>query len=131
MEDQLQVLLSEEEDAERVERLARYLREELLQLDTDEVAEVASQPVSAEAPAGARAGALTEIGALLVSLGGSATALRQVVTVVRDWWGRCREPRPSVRLALDDDILEISQATPEQVTEAFDLFVRRHSPLGA
>ncbi|MFF8945154.1 hypothetical protein ACF1A5_23310 [Streptomyces sp. NPDC014864] len=127
MEKQLQILLSEEgAEAERVETLTGYLRAELLQTDVDDVAPLPG----GEAPPGARAVDVTQIGALLVSLGGSVTALNQVVDVVRDWWGRCRDSRPSLRLTMDDDVLEISEATPEQVTEAFDLFVRRHSAVG-
>ncbi|MFJ8198617.1 hypothetical protein [Streptomyces sp. NPDC096152] len=127
MEKQLQILLSEEgAEAERVETLTGYLRAELLQTDVDDVTPLPG----GEAPPGARAVDVTQIGALLVSLGGSVTALNQVVAVVRDWWGRCRDSRPSLRLTMDDDVLEISEATPEQVTEAFDLFVRRHSTVG-
>ncbi|MEU1673656.1 hypothetical protein ABZ752_16700 [Streptomyces roseifaciens] len=126
MENRLQILLSEEgTEAEHVEKLTGYLRRELLQLDVDDVT---SLPADAEVPPGARAVDVTQVGALLVTLGTSATALREVVNVVGEWWGRCRDSRPSMRLTLDDDVLELSEATPEQVTEAFDLFVRRHSP---
>jgi hypothetical protein len=33
-------------------------------------------------------------------------------------------------VALGDDVLEISEATDEQVTEAFDVLVRRQSRTG-
>ncbi|MFF8970223.1 hypothetical protein [Streptomyces sp. NPDC014995] len=127
MDKQLLILLSEEEaEAERVAELTRYLREELLDLDVDDVRTVPG----GEVPAGARAVDVTQIGSLLVALGGSATALSQVVTVLRSWLGRNRQERPSLRLTLDDDVLEISEATDEQVTEAFDLFLQRHAPAG-
>ncbi|MBH1933726.1 hypothetical protein I5Q34_05355 [Streptomyces sp. AV19] len=126
MENQLRILLTEEgADAERAAWLARCLREELLRLDVDDVTAL---PADEEVPPGARAVDITQIGALLVSLGTSATALRQVAAALQAWWGRCRESRPSIRLTLDEDVLELSEASPEQVTEAFDLFVRRHSP---
>ncbi|MFE9621590.1 hypothetical protein [Streptomyces sp. NPDC006527] len=128
MENQLLILLTEEgAEAERVAELTGYLREELLDLDVDDVRAVPG----GEVPPGARAVDVTQIGSLLVALGSSATALSQVVTVLRGWLGRCRDERPSLRLTLDDDVLEISEATDEQVTEAFDLFVRRHAPAGA
>ncbi|MFI6034800.1 hypothetical protein ACIBBD_11670 [Streptomyces sp. NPDC051315] len=128
MENQLLILLSEEgAEAERVAELTAYLREELLDLDVDDVRAVPG----GEVPAGARAVDVTQIGSLLVALGSSATALSQVVTVLRGWLGRCREERPSLRLTLDEDVLEISEATDEQVTEAFDLFLRRHAPAEA
>lgn len=73
---------------------------------------------------------MTQIGELLVSLGGTVGALNQVMTVLRGWLGRCRDRRPTLRVALGDDVLEISEATDEQVTEAFDVFVSRHSSTG-
>ncbi|QOV44340.1 hypothetical protein [Streptomyces chromofuscus] len=127
MDTQLQIVLSEEgADAEHVAKLTGYLRDELLQLDVDDVTTVPGPPV----PPGARAGEVALIGALLVSLGGDPTGLGQVLNVVRDWWGRCHGRRPSLRLTLDDDVLELSQATDEQVAEAFDAFLRRHSTVG-
>ncbi|MBX9399412.1 hypothetical protein K4749_39195 [Streptomyces sp. TRM72054] len=125
--DQLQILLSEEgAEAEHIAKLTGYLREELLQLDVDDVTPVPGPPV----PPGARAGEIGLIGALLVNMGAAATGLSQVLNVVRDWWGRCHGRRPSLRLTLDDDVLEISEATEEQVAEAFDAFLRRHSTVG-
>ncbi|MFJ1967255.1 hypothetical protein ACIO93_01140 [Streptomyces sp. NPDC087903] len=103
--------------------LTRYLREELLQLDVEDVTTVPGE----EVPAGARAVDVTQIGSLLVALGGSAAALNQVVTVLREWLGRRHHTRPSVRLTLDEDVLDISEASDEQVARAFDLFVQRHS----
>lgn len=124
----LLILLSEEgAEAERVAELTCYLREELLALDVDDV----SAAPGGDAPEGARAVDIAQIGSLLVALGGSATALTQVVTAIRSWLGRCQDKRPSLRLTLDDDTLEISEATDEQVTEAFDMFVRKHSTAGA
>ncbi|MFF6803802.1 hypothetical protein [Streptomyces sp. NPDC012616] len=124
----LRILLTEEGvDAEDVAELTGFLRAELLQLDVDDVTSVPG----GEAPPGARAVDVAAIGALLVSLGTSAGALTQVMNAVREWRGRFRGARPTLRLTLDDDVLEISDATPEQVSEAFDLFVSRHSTLGA
>ncbi|MEU3875393.1 MULTISPECIES: hypothetical protein [Streptomyces] len=124
----LHILLSEDSaDAERLEQLARYLRDDLLELDVEDVTAV---PAQEQAPPGARAVDVTQVGALLVSLGSSAAALRQVVATVQEWWGRCREDRPSLRLSMDDDVLELSDASPEHVTQAFDLFVQRHTPQG-
>lgn len=124
MDTQVQLFLSEEgADAERLDGLAGRLRQELLELDVDDV-----RPLpGAEPPPGSRAFDVVEAGALLVSLGSSVTALRDIVTVVRGWLGR-HETRPSIRLVMDDDVLEISEASPSQVAESFDLFVRRHAP---
>lgn len=128
MNGQLTILLSEEEaDAERVAELTGYLREELLDVEVDDVSEVPA----GEVPPGARAVDVAQIGALIVALGSSATALSQVVTAVRSWLGRCRDTRPSLHLEMDGDVLEVSKATDEQVEEAFRAFVQRHSTAGA
>ncbi|MFE9776258.1 hypothetical protein ACFYOV_32290 [Streptomyces sp. NPDC005931] len=129
MDNELQILLSEEgSDVEQVAQRTFRLREELLELDVDDVRAV---PAQQDAPPGARAVDVAAVGALMVTLGGAATGLGQVVAVIRDWWGRCHGTRPSLRLTLDDDVLEISEASEEQVSEAFDLFVRRHAEAGA
>ncbi|MBX9361589.1 hypothetical protein ACF09Y_19710 [Streptomyces massasporeus] len=128
MENELHILLTEEDaEAERVAELTGYLREELLDLDVDDVATLPG----GEAPPGTRAVDVTQIGALLVTLGSSATALNQVMTVIRSWMGRGHDTHPSLHLRMGDDVLEVSEATDDQVTEAFRIFVERHSRAGA
>ncbi|MFJ7345317.1 hypothetical protein ACIQU3_34175 [Streptomyces sp. NPDC101110] len=128
MENELHILLTEEDaEAERVEELTGYLREELLDLDVDDVTALPG----GEAPPGARAVDVTQIGALLVTLGSSATALNQVITVIRSWMSRRHDTRQTVLLRMGDDVLEVSEATDDQVAQAFDIFVARHSPAGA
>ncbi|NEE15779.1 hypothetical protein G3M58_56105 [Streptomyces sp. SID7499] len=129
MENELHILLTEEgAEAERVAELTGYLREELLDLDVDDVTTLSG----GEAPPGTRAVDVTQIGALLVTLGSSATALNQVVTVIRSWMGRRRpDTHPSLHLRMGDDVLEVSEATDDQVAEAFKIFVERHSRAGA
>jgi len=124
----VRILLSDDEaDPEQVAELTGHLRRELLQLDVDRVTSVPGGP----APPGARAVDAAQLGALLVTLGTSVTALNQVVTVLRDWFGRVRrtrpDSRPALRLVMDDDVLEISEASDEQVTQALRAFVQRHS----
>ncbi|MFC9506922.1 hypothetical protein [Streptomyces sp. NPDC057002] len=128
MDNTLHILLAEEDaEAEHVAELTAYLREELLELDVDDVTTLPG----GEVPPGARAVDVTQIGALLVTLGSSATALSQVVAVVRSWLGRRHDTHPSMRLQMGDDVLEVSEATDEQVAEALRIFVERHSPAGA
>ncbi|GAB2503592.1 effector-associated constant component EACC1 [Nocardiopsis aegyptia] len=126
METSLQILLTEEEaSAEQIEELSGRLRRELLQLDVDDVTPVRS----AGAPLGARGWDMAQVGALLVIMNQSVTALGAVVGAVRRWRDRCRE-RPTIRLEIDGDVLEISETSPELTARAFELFVDRHSPAG-
>lgn len=98
------ILLSEKgAEAERVAERTAYLREELLGTDVEEVSAVPG----ADLPPGARAVDVAQIGSLLVGLDSSATALGQVVTVIRSWLGRCQDARPSLRLTLGDDTLVV------------------------
>jgi len=128
VENELQILLAEEEaEAERVAELTGYLREELLELDVDDVTTLPGE----EAPPGARAVEVAQIGALLVTLGSSTNALNQVITVIRSWMGRHHHTHPSLRLQMGEDVLEIHKATDDQITEAFEMFLQRHSPAGA
>jgi hypothetical protein len=128
VENNLQILLTEEDaEAERVAELTGYLREELLDLEVENVTALSG----GEVPPGARAVDVTQIGALLVTLGSSAAALNQVMTVIRSWLGRRHDTHPSLRVQMGDDVLEMSEATDDQVAEAFKIFVQRHSTAGA
>ncbi|GHC87093.1 hypothetical protein GCM10007079_30880 [Nocardiopsis terrae] len=126
MDTSLKVLLTDEgTSADHLDEMTRQLRRELLQLDVHDVA----PQRGGQAPPGSRGWDMAETGALLVTLNQSATALGRVIDVVRRWRARCRE-RPTIRLVIDGDVLEISDASPEQAARSFDLFVGRHSGNG-
>lgn len=128
VENTLRILLTDQDaEVEDVAELTGYLRQELLDLDVDDVTALPG----GEVPPGARAVDVAQVGALLVALGSSANALSQVMTVVRSWLGRHHATRPSLHLQLGDDVLEVSEATDDQVAEAFKVFVQRHSTPGA
>ena len=110
-------------DDERIDQLTGYLREELLQLD---VAEVTRAP-GGEAPAGTRGLDPAAIGALLVSLGGAAASLNEVVTVVRGWLSRGGGVKRSVKITIDGDALELSEVSLAEQNKLVDLFVQRHA----
>ena len=129
MENELHILLTEEDaDTERVAELTGYLREELLDLDVDDVTALPG----GEVPPGARAMDATQIGALMVAMGHSANALSLVMGAIRSWLGR-RHDRAHLQLHLQlgDDVLELDKATDEQVAKAVEIFVQRHSTAGA
>jgi hypothetical protein len=124
MDCELRLQLSEEgADAERLAVLTGYLRAELLQLDVEDVA--APQP--GEPPPGTRVVGVAAVGALLVALGQSAEGLRSVVSAIRDWLRRGEGIRRTVRLELDGDALELSQASEADQERLIELFVSRHA----
>ena len=103
--------------------LTGYLRGELLQLDVEDVTAIGG----GEAPPGSRAFDVAAVGALLVSLGQSAEGLRSVVSAIRDWLQRGTKARRTVRLELDGDVLELSQASAADQERLIELFVSRHA----
>lgn len=120
----LRVQVSEEgADTERVTVLARYLRAELLQLDIADV----TQARAGAPPLGARGSEVTVAGGLLVAVGQAADSLRSVVLAIRDWLRRGEPVGRVVRLELDGDRLELSQATAAEQERLIELFILRHS----
>ncbi|WP_250001832.1 hypothetical protein [Actinoplanes sp. M2I2] len=105
-------------DAERVDYLIHGVRSELLQLDVDTVEPVPGAPSPAS-----RAVEVALVGALQVSLDGSAEALTQMMTVFRSWVGRNPAPR-AVEMSVGDRTLRISDASGAQQDRLVDEFVR-------
>jgi hypothetical protein len=124
----LRVRLSEDDaDGARLAELTRYLRSELLQLDVEDVTALPGEVP----PPGSRAFGAAEVSGLLVMLGQSANGLRSVVAAVTAWAGRGGGARRTVRLELDGDALELSQASAADQERLISLFVTRHSGPGA
>jgi hypothetical protein len=109
-------------DPERVAALTGYLRDELRQLDVDDVSALPAGPP----PAGSRAFDAVAVGGLLVSLGRTSDGLRSVVGTVRKWLARGDGVRRTVRLELGGDVLELSEASAADQQRLIELFVRRH-----
>lgn len=121
---ELRLRLAEEgADDERVERLSGLLLGELRQLDVEEVAAL----TKGQPPPGARGLDVTDLGALLVTLGSSAEALRSVVGVVRQWLGRGDGAARTVRLEIGGDVLELSGASEAGQQRLVEFFVREHT----
>jgi hypothetical protein len=109
------------DDEEAIAESALALSHELAELDIDEVV-----PASAgDAPEGAKGVELLALGGLLIKLGRSSKVLREVVDAIRDWVGR-GEGR-SVKMTVDDDVLEITGASKTDVKQLIDAWVQRHS----
>ena len=124
MDDEVRLELSEDgADAERLGELTGFLRQELLQLDVEDVTPLRT----GEAPPGTRGLELAAVGGLLISLGSAADGVRAVVLAVRRWLGRGGDTRRTVRLEIGGDSLELSEATSADQQRLIDLFVSRHA----
>jgi len=116
-------LAEEDADDARLDALTGYLREDLLQLDVDDVQRAAAgQPLP-----GSRAIDVAAIGALVVTLGNTATGLKDVVATIRGWLSRGAGVRRTVRLEIDGDVLELSEASAAEQDRLVGLFVDRHA----
>ena len=116
-------LVEDGADAERLDTLTGYLRSELLQLDVEDVSRVQTGDV----PPGARAIDVVALGGLIVSLGRTATGLKDVVATVRRWLSGGDGVRRTVKIEIDGDTLELSEVSAAEQDRLVDLFVRRHS----
>jgi hypothetical protein len=110
-------------DAERLDMLAGCFRDELLRLDVREVTALRA----GGAPLGTRGFDVAAVGGLLVSLGQSAEGLMAVVSAIRTWLTRGDGVHRAVRVELDGDVLELSEATAADQDRLIGLFVSRHS----
>jgi hypothetical protein len=120
---ELRVQLAESgADAERLDELTGYLRQELLELD---VQDVKALPAG-EPPPGTRAIDAVAVGGLLVTFAENALGVRKVVSAIRAWLAR----GSAVRLELEGDILELSEVSAPEQTRLIDLFVSRHAGPG-
>ena len=104
--------------AEEQDELTRALREELLELDVEDV----ERPAEA-APEGARAGEAIALGTLLVTLGQGALGI--VSSAIGRWVAR-RGGR-SVTLELDGDRIELGGVSEEDQRRLIETFVARHT----
>jgi hypothetical protein len=110
-------------DAERLDTLTGYLRQDLLQLDVDDV----SRARAADVPPGARAIDVMALGGLVVSLGHTAAGLKEVIAAVRRWLSGGDRVRRTVKIEIDGDVLELSEVSAVEQDRLVDVFVRRHT----
>ena len=109
-------------DPDDAERLGRQLRDELRDLDVDDV-----EPVEGAAPPeGAKSGVLVSLTEWLVTLGGGGV-LAPVIGTIKAWLARGAGDN-KVTVTIDGDTLELGRATDAERSEIVDAFVRRHQP---
>ncbi|MDQ1750571.1 MAG: hypothetical protein QOE71_1627 [Pseudonocardiales bacterium] len=107
-------------DAEEVAELTRGLREQLVQLDVDDVELVRSGP----APAGAKGLDVMAVGSLIVSLASSG-GLASLVASILSWVGGSAQR--SIKLSVAGDTLEMTGITSEQQQRLIDDWLSRHA----
>jgi hypothetical protein len=109
-------------DPEDVDRLGRQLRDELRDLDVDDV-----EPVDGSAPPdGAKSGALASLTEWLVTLAGGGV-IAPVIGTIKAWLARGAGSH-KVTVTIDGDTLELGRASDAERAEIVDAFVRRHQP---
>lgn len=125
---EVRVRLSEDgADAQRLASITGFLRQELLQLDVEDVTALRI----GDAPPGAKAVDAVAVGGLLVNLGSHAGSLGAVVSAVRKWLKRTPGVSRTVRLEIAGEFLELSAASAAEQGRLIDLFVQRHGdPVG-
>lgn len=106
-------------DPEEIAEATLQLRRELLDLDVGAV----EVPRAGEAPAGTRAVELAALGGLVVSMA-KPELLGAVVAAVRSWLSRSQ--RRSIKLALGDDVLELTGVSSAEQRRLTDEWLRRH-----
>jgi len=125
MDEELRLHLTEEgADADQLDELTGSLRQELLQLDVDDVTKIAP----GESPPGARGLDAVTAGGLLVAVGSAAHGLSAVISVARAWLARGGRSHREVRLDIDGDVLNLSQTSEADQERLVDLFISRHVP---
>lgn len=124
MAQQLNLHLDEDgASAERLDALTGYLRQELLELDVDDV----RRAPGGTAPPGTRAVDIVALSGLVVTLGSTAAGLKDVVGAVRRWLSRGDGVRRTVKLEIDGDTLELSEVSAAEQDRLITLFVSRHT----
>jgi hypothetical protein len=113
-----------EHDAGELAELTQRLRDELLELDVDEV----EPATGGAAPEGAKGLELLAVGGLVVRFAMKANVLRSVIDATVGWLAR--QQARSVKLTLDGDTLELTGVSSDEQRRLIELWVARHAGTG-
>jgi hypothetical protein len=114
----LQLSLGAGTDQAELDELTRLLRDELLELDVEEVDLVGD----GAQPKAAKGFGLLAVGGLIVKFVGS-TAFANVVAAVTGWLGRNKGR--TAKIVIDGQSIELSGLSAAQQQELIDTFARR------
>jgi hypothetical protein len=110
-------------DPEERERLGRQLRDELRDLDVDDVSTLDGNPP----PEGAKSGGAAMLTEWLVTLSAGGGVFVTVLATIKDWLAR-RADAHTITVTIDGDTLELSSASADERAELIETFVARHRP---
>lgn len=121
---QLRVNVEEDNaDADRIDRLTRFLRNELLAAGVESVDQVSDGP----APPGTRGFDATTIGALMVATTSSAVAATQAITTIRGWLARTSKDS-KVKISIGDSTLTLENPATKEQQDLITAFVSAALP---
>lgn len=127
MADEILVEVFGEGDRAEQDRMARELRDELL--GVREV-EAVNPAVTGPAPPGTRAVGIVAIGALLVEIAGSVSAVDKLVKVALGWFNRRPEGK-AMRVTINGQTIEFTPESSDQQAEMIRTFVAAATAAGA
>src|SRR5262245_26240747 len=112
------------DDAE-LERALLQLRAELTELDLDAIV---PRPAG-EAPPGAKSGAITAVGGLIVTITPTIEAIAALVGVIQGWLrrGGGGGTGRTVKLEIDGNVLELTGASSALQERLADVWIREHA----
>ena len=113
------VVGDDEVDAERVDRLARQLRSELVEQEFD------TRSVTANAPGNSK-GDAAAFGAIAVALVGAGGMIPTLIAVLRDWLGRRTGPE-RISIKIGDDSIELDRPSFGEREQLLQAFLAKHA----
>jgi len=106
-------------DAEELDRLARQLCQEILDLDVEDAVPLKG----GQAPEGSKGGAIA-LGALLITTLASSGAIPPLFDLLKTWL--TRHGLRSVTLEIDGDKLEVKGVSAQEQQRLIDAWMSRH-----
>jgi hypothetical protein len=120
---ELHLEAGEDADAREIDQLTTKLRRELMQLDVDSV----ERPAEGEAPPGSKGADVVALGTLVVGLAKSSDTIKSIISSVRDWLSRQREPERSVEINIGGDTIVVKGISSTQQESLIAAWIDRNS----